>query len=461
MSSPSSPAFALWRQEARATAALAGPLVLTNLAQSAIQTTDIVLLGWLGARDLAAGFLGSNLYVALLIFGMGVVFASSPIMAEQLGRRRHSLRETRRTVRQAMWAAGTATLPAWVLLWQAEPILVLLGQEPALAADAARFTRTLMWGYLPALCFLVLRGFVAALERPLWALLIGIGGVLFNALINYGLIFGAFGLPGLGLVGAGLGSSLTQLFMFAGLALVVTRQRRFRRYRLFGNFWRSDWPRYRAIWRIGAPIAVTLALEVTVFNAAVFLMGLIGTDALAAHAIAIQVAALTFMVPLGLSQAVTVRVGLAYGRRDVDGIARAGWTAFALGTLFMSMAALVLLAVPGPIVRAFIDDGPANAGVIRLAISFLGIAALFQVVDGAQAVGAGMLRGLQDTTVPMFFAAFGYWVVGIGVGAWLGFRGGWGGVGIWVGLASGLAIVAVLMLTRWTARERLGLVRPH
>jgi MATE family multidrug resistance protein len=304
----------------------------------------------------------------------------------------------------------------------------------------------------------VLRGYVAALEQPGWALGIGLAGVLFNGVVNYGLIFGAFGLPRLGLVGAGIGSSITQLFMFLGLALVISRHRRFRRYHLFGRFFRPDWARYRDVWKLGAPIAMTLGLEVTVFNAAVFLMGLIGTAALAAHAIAIQIASLTFMVPLGLAQAATVRVGLAFGRADPDGVGRAGWTALALGTGFMSAAALVMLAAPGALVRLFIDDVPANAEVIRLAISFIGVAALFQIVDGAQSVGAGMLRGLQDTTVPMLYAAVGYWVIGIGVGAGLGFWAGWQGLGIWIGLALGLAVVALLMVTRWSRRAKLGLV---
>lgn len=447
-----------WRHEARATASLAGPLILTNLAQAAIQTTDVILLGWVGARALAAGSLGANLYIAFLIFGMGLVTAASPLIATQLGRRRYSLREVRRTVRQSFWAALTLTIPVWFALWHAETLLILLGQDPALAAEATPFVRALMWGFLPALWFLVLRGFVAALERPSWALGIGLFGVVFNAVINYGLIFGAFGMPKLGLVGAGLGSSLTQAAMFLGLALVVSRNRLFRRYHLFGHLFRPDWARYREVWRLGAPIAMTLGLEVTVFNAAVFLMGLIGTAALAAHAIAIQIASLTFMVPLGLAQAATVRVGLAFGRRDRAGIGRAGWTALAIGTAFMSTAAVVMLLVPGQIVRLFIDDVPANAEVIRLAISFIGVAALFQIVDGAQSVGAGMLRGLQDTTVPMLFAAVGYWVIGIGVGAGLGFWAGWEGLGIWIGLALGLAVVALLMVGRWARREKLGLV---
>ncbi|HEV2569610.1 MATE family efflux transporter [Sphingomonas sp.] len=458
MHAPLPPKAQPWREEAAATAALAGPLILTNVAQSAINATDVVLLGWLGATQLAASSIGINLYIAFLIFGMGLVMAASPILARQLGRRRHSVREVRRTVRQTMWAAATITVPTWLLLWQAEPILRLLGQEPALSAQAAVFVRPLMFGFLPALLYLVLRAFVAALEQPNWALAISVAGVIANALINYVLIFGAGPIPQLGLFGAGLGSALTQTLMFLGMAAVVMLHPRFRRYRLFGRFWRADWPRYVEVWRLGLPIALTLSLEVTLFIAAVFLMGLIGTTSIAAHAIAIQIASLTFMVPLGLSQAVTVRVGLAYGRGDPIGITRAGWTAFTMAIAFMAAMALVMFAIPEALVRLFLDVKlPENQAVLPLAVSFLYLAALFQVFDGAQSVGAGMLRGLQDTTVPMIFAGFGYWVIGIGTAVWLGFGLGWEGVGIWIGLAAGLAVVSVLMLWRWSRRERMGL----
>lgn len=448
-----------WRTEIRATLLLAYPLILTNIAQALIHATDIVLLGWVGPRTLAAGALGVNLFNACLIFGLGLVTASAPMMARELGRHRHSVRDVRRTVRQALWASVAVAIPFWLLLWHAEGILLAFGQEPALAADAARFVRAMQWGLLPYFFYIVLRSFVSALEQPIWSLVIGGGAVLFNAIINYSLIFGAFGLPALGLLGAGIGSALSNLLMFVGMAIVVTRHRRFRRYRLFGRWWRADWSRFAAVWKLGLPIAVTLALEVTIFNAAVFLMGLISTDALAAHAIAIQIAALSFMVPLGLSQAVMVRVGLAHGRGDRTGIARAGWTSFALGTGFMTLMALLLVTVPHALVAAFLDNAdPANAPVIRLAVSFLAVAALFQIVDGAQAVGAGMLRGLHDTTVPMVYAAIGYWVIGLGVGVTLAFPLGWGGIGIWLGLASGLTVVAILMVSRWMRREKLGLV---
>jgi MATE family multidrug resistance protein len=449
----------LWAGEARATLALAWPLILTNIAQALIHATDVVLLGWAGPRTLAAGTLGVNIYYAFLIFGMGLVMAAAPMIAKELGARRHSVRDVRRTVRQAMWAATAVAAPVWLVLWNTKVLMIAIGQDPELAQDAQTFVRALQWGLLPYLFYLILRSFISALEKPLWSLLVGLVAVIFNGVVNYGLIFGKLGLPELGLLGAGIGSALANLLMFLGMALVVTRHRQFRRYRLFGRFWAADWTRFREVWRLGLPVAVTLGLEITIFNAAVFLMGLIGTAAIAAHAIAIQIAALTFMVPMGLAQAVTVRVGLAYGRRDKSGIARAGWTAFAMGVGFMSLMALLILAMPHRLVTIFLDPAdPANGPVIATAISFLFVAALFQVFDGAQAVGAGMLRGLHDTRVPMLYAAFGYWVIGLATGVGLGFGLGWEGVGIWVGLASGLAAVSVLMILRWSRRERLGLI---
>jgi len=448
----------LWREELRATVALAWPLVLTNLTQSLIQSTDVLLLGWAGSAVLAAGTLGINVYYAFLIFGIGLVIAASPMIARELGARRNSVRDVRRTVRQTMWAAAVLVVPVWAVLWHTEALLLAMHQEPVLAAGAGRFARAVMWGMLPALWYLVLRSFVSALEKPAWSLAVGAAGVGFNAFLNYSLIFGRFGFPRLGLVGAGIGSTCANSFMFLAMALVVSLHPRFRRYRLFGQFWRSDAERFREVWRLGFPIAVTLALEITIFNAAVFLMGLIGAASLAAHAVALQIAAFTFMVPLGLGQAVTVRVGLAFGRRDRAGIARAGWTAFILGVSFMAAMALVMLAMPHRLVGLFLDPAdPANGPVIALAVSFLFVAALFQVFDGAQAVAAGMLRGLHDTKVPMLFAAFGYWGVGLVTAVGLGFGLRWNGFGIWVGLASGLAVVSALMLGRWIRRERLGL----
>lgn len=451
-----------WMLEARAMLSLALPIILANVAQSTINATDLVLLGRLNADALAAGSLAFNLYIPLLVFGIGLLAAVSPLVAAERGARRHSVREVRRTVRQGMWHAVSLSIPCWLILWHAPDLLLMLGQAPDLASAAGRFVRIIMWSLLPIFLFFVLRNFISAIERPNWAAIVLFGQVGINALLGWALIFGKLGAPALGLDGAALGSALANTFVFLALAAVVTFAKPFKRYRIFGRWWRADWPRYAQVAAIGLPIAITLLFEVAVFAAAVFIMGLIGRNEIAAHAIALQIAAFTFMVPLGLSQAGTVRVGLAYGAGDRAGIARAGWTALVLGIGFMAVMALTLIIFPRALVGIFIDTADAkNAAVVALAVQFMGIAALFQIVDGAQSVGAGVLRGLQDTRWPMLFAAFGYWVVGIGVGVALAFPFGLKGLGVWIGLASGLAVVAVLMVWRWSRREAFGLLPPR
>jgi len=448
-----------FRAEFRATLALAWPLVLTNLTMSLIGATDVLMVGWLGPTELAAASLGFNLSMLLAIFGMGLVAGASPLMASEIGRRAHSVRDIRRTFRQTLWLVALLSVPMLLILWNAGAILLLLGQNATLSALAQEYVRIYMWSIPLFLATLAFRNFLAALERPMWSLVVGVVGVLGNIVFNYALIFGKFGMPALGIVGAGVGSVLTNMVMLALMIAVVYRERRFRRYHLLGRWWRSDWPRFAEMTRIGTPIAISHAFEAGVFSAAVMLMGWISTAAVAAHAVALQLASLTFMVPMGLAQAATVRVGIGYGRGDAAHVRRAGWTSFIMGTGFMAAMALIMLAIPGTLAGLFIDRAnPANAEVAELAVSFLIIAALFQVADGAQVVAQGMLRGLHDTFVPMLFALFGYWVIGIGVGAWLAFERDWGGVGIWTGLATGLSIVAVLMLSRWMQRERLRLL---
>jgi multidrug resistance protein, MATE family len=448
-----------WRDELRATLALAWPLILTNVTMVLINSTDVFLLARLGPDALAASALGTGIFFAMLLIGIGVVVAGSPLMAAELGRRAHSVRDIRRTFRQTMWAATAISVPIWALLWFTGDILLWAGQPERLAQDTGTFMRALMWLLWPQLGVVALRSFMAALELPKWTMVAGLAAVVVNAIVNYGLIFGNFGLPRLELVGAGIGSSLTGLFQFLFLAAIAMRHRKFRRYRLFGRWWRADWGRFATIWKLGLPIGLHMGFEAMVFAAAIFLMGYISIAAAAAHAVAIQIASMTFMVPMGLAQAATVRVGLGYGRRDAEAIRRSGWTAYALGVGFMTAMAVVMWAIPGTLAGFFLDpELQGNAEVLRLAVSFLIIAAIFQIVDGAQVVGTGMLRGLQDTTWPMLFAAFGYWVVGIGFGCWLAFYRGFDGVGIWIGLALGLGIVAALVLARWLMRARLGLV---
>ena len=450
-----------WKRELAETFALAWPLVMTQLAQTATYSTDVIMIGRLGSTQLAASALAVNLYSVLLFTGMGLVTAAAPLVAAELGARRHSVREVRRTVRMAIWAALLFTIPAMLILWQTEPILLALGQDPTLSSQSARFMGALQWALFPALVIIVLRNFVAALGLAWIPLLVMLAGVAVNLLGNWVLIFGHFGFPRLGLIGSGLASAITYSFMALVLAAIVLTHRRLRRTYIFGRFFRPDWRRLGDILRIGTPIAFTLAFEVTVFSAAVYLMGLIDQTSVAAHAIALQIAAISFMVPLGISQATTIRVGMAYGARDRAWIGMAGSASLSMALGFMGVAALVIWTFPRELASLFLDAGnPANGPVLDLAVRFLAIAAVFQLADGAQVVGAAMLRGLQDTRVPMIYAGIGYWLVGLGGGAALAFWAGLQGEGVWMGLALGLGIVAVLMLWRWSRRGRLNLILP-
>jgi MATE family multidrug resistance protein len=447
-----------WRDELRATLALAWPLILANLTQQLIQATDVLLMGRLGATQLAAATLALNLTFTFNLLMLGLIIASSPMMATALGQRFNAVRDVRRTFRAGLWLIALMLPPYWLVLWHVGAIMRGFGISGELASQGQIFLRAYMWCTAPWLLFQLLRNFVSALERPRIVLWLSLSGIAVNALVSWALIFGRFGLPALGLRGGGLGSTLTWLAMCGALIAVVLTEKRFRRFHIFGRFWRFDGQRTMAMIRLGWPIGATMALEMGVFALAAYFMGWIGAPAVAAHAIALQLAATTFMVPLGLGQAATVRVGLALGRRDVAGITRAGWTAWVMGVGFMGAMALGMWLFPRPLVTLFLDDAPRNAAVILLAISFLKVAAAFQLVDGAQVIGAGMLRGLHDTRWPLIFALVGYWGVGLGIGAWLAFGADWKGVGIWIGLASGLAAVAVLMLARWVLRDRIGLV---
>jgi MATE family multidrug resistance protein len=448
-----------WLTELRATLALAWPLILANLTQQAIQATDVLLMGRLGATQLAAATLALNLTFTFNLLMLGLITASSPMMATALGRRSNAVRDVRRTFRAGLWLLAFFLPAYWVILWNIGLLMRAFGESAELARQGQTFMRAYMWCTAPWLVFQLLRNFVAALERPRVILWLSLGGIALNALLSWSLIFGHLGLPALGLRGGGFGSTLTWTLLCAILIAVTSFERRFRRFHLFGNFWRFDAHRTRAMIGLGWPIGATMALEMGVFALAAFFMGWIGAPAVAAHAIALQLAALTFMVPLGLGQAATVRVGFALGRNDEAAITRAGWTAWAIGVGFMGSMALVMWAIPRALVTIFLDDVPANALVIGLAVSFVRVAAAFQLVDGAQVIGAGMLRGLHDTRWPLVFALVGYWVIGLGIGSWLAFAADWKGLGIWIGLASGLASVAVLMLARWIVRDRLGLAR--
>lgn len=443
-----------WRVEVRATAALAAPLALIELAHMAIMTTDVVMMGWLGAETLAAGSLSSHYYFLFSVFGFGVLGAVAPILAQHLGARR--FREVRRSLRHGAWMALLLALPCALAIWHSEAILVLLGQDPALAAAGQSYLRWMVLGQLAGFWHFLLAEFLAAHARPRASVVVTLLGIGLNALFNYTLMFGRFGFPALGLEGAGIGSALVNLLMFAALLAFVLRDRRFRRYRLLGGFWRIERSQLLEIVRLGAPIATTEVAEMGLFLVSTLLMGLIGTTALAAHAVAAQCCALAFVVTMGASQAATVRVGRAVGAGDPAGAARAGWIAIGLGLAVAVLPSLAFALFGEAIVRLFLDPtAPGDAAAARLAVSLLLIAALFQLADSAQMVARGALRGLKDTRGPMVIALVGYWGLGLPAAALLGLTLGFGAPGVWAGLALGLVAAGLLQVLRFRQRSRL------
>lgn len=445
-----------WIGEARATLALTGPLVLTQLGQIAIMTTDVMMVGRLGADDLAAASLGHVVFFVAFCGAMGIVMATAPLAAQAYGA--HRPRTLRRVIRQGLWVALLMTVPfCFAAAPFVERFMIAIGQPAAVASGAHVYLSAMLWSLPTAIAFIVLRNFAAAVNRPEPALWVMLAGVPLNALLDYVLIFGAFGAPRLEIFGAGVASAIINLAMFAAMLAIVLRRAPFRRYRLLGRFWRPDWAIVRHIFAIGLPIAGAVLMEYGIFALAAVQMGWFSTTAIAAHQIALQIGSITFMVPLGIGQAATVRVGQAVGRGDADGIRRAGWTAAALGIAFMALMSMVIVAMPGPLARLFLDAGTEGGmRVAELAAVLLLFVAAFQVADGAQTIGLHALRGLNDTTVPMLIVAFGYWVVGLATCYGLGFVAGLGPVGIWIGLSVGLGLVACLVLGRFAL-----MTRPH
>lgn len=448
-----------WPREFLATLALAWPLVVAQLAQNSLVATDVIMMGWLGPEFLAAGTLASSFYTPLMLLGGGVASAVAPLAAQALGAR--DFRMVRRTVRQGFWAAIVVATALMPLVWNIRSILLALGQDAHLAELAESYMRIAGFSLYPALGIFVLRSFLSALGTTgviLWSTVIG---VVVNAVGAYGLMFGNFGLPALGLQGAGIVMVASNSLIFLILLGYALMHRRARRFHILVRFWRPDWSRLGEIFRVGAPIGLTIMAEVGMFSMTTLFMGWLGTAEVAAHAVALQLSSLAFMVPLGIGMAATVRVGRAHGAGNRDAVGKAGWSAYAVGVGFMACSCIVFLLFRPLLVGVFLDPAdPANLHSFQLAVSYLMIAALFQLADGAQAVSAHSLRGMSDTRTPMLIAFLGYWAVGMPSSYLLGFTLGLEGLGIWIGLAIGLVFVAITLTARFAMRERLGLTGP-
>jgi multidrug resistance protein, MATE family len=427
---------------------LAVPIALTQLGQIAMMTTDLALIGRLGDEAVAAAALAHTVFFVSFTFGMGLMSAVAPLAAQAFGARNPRL--VRRALRVGLWAGLLISLPMMAFPLYGKQILLKLGQAPATAHLAQQYLFGLAWGITPALWFLAIRSFMGAVNRPEPGLWITLAAIPANAVLVYLLIHGELGLPRLELFGAGLASTIIDFGMLLAALWFAYGRRPFRKYHALGHIWRIDWTLMRRLIVIGAPISVAFLLEYGLFAAAALLMGLIGTTALAAHQIALQITAILFMVPFGIGMAATVRVGQAVGRNDPAAVKRAGFVATLLGIVFVSTLTLAVILGRLAIARFFFGEAATSAGAaVDLAATLLLVGATFFVADGIQTVAAGALRGMNDTRVPLLFAAISYWLIGFTAAYGLAFWAGLGAVGVWIGLSCGTAVYAILLILRF------------
>lgn len=442
-------ALVSYRQHSRAVLRLGLPLIGGHLAQISIGLTDTVMLGWYGVDALAAVTLGSTYFFVLFVFGSGFAWAVMPMVAaygaegDETG--------VRRATRMGLWLSlvfCVLALPGFI--WS-EPILRMIGQEPSVAQNAGAYLQIAGLGIIPALLVMVFKSYLAGLERTQIVLWITVLAAVVNALLNYALIFGNWGAPELGIEGAAIASVVMQIVMLAGVvayALIVLPQ-----HALLQRLWRVDTQMIAQVFRLGVPIGLTSLAEVGLFAASAVMMGWLGTIPLAAHGIAVQLSAVTFMVHLGLSNVATIRAGNAYGRHDGENMRRGALTVTVMSLVFAMATVVIYLTSPEFLLSAFMEpDDPRRNEILAIGVGLLAMAALFQLVDGAQAIALGLLRGVQDTKIPMVFASISYWLVGIPCSYLFGFVLGMEGIGVWLGLVVGLALAACLLSGRFWGR---------
>lgn len=444
---------------ARAMLALGLPLVGSQVAIMLLHVVDTVLMGRYDVTALAAMVLGSSYFFVIFVLGSGFGTAVPGMVAAAVGQRDPD--QARRDTRMALWWSLLFAIAVLPLFWWAEPILLAMGQRPELAAEVQTFTRIAGFGMAPALGAVALRGFLSALERTrvvFWNSVLSLG---LNAVLAWALIFGRLGLPEMGLRGAALATVAVQGVTLAVYALHGARAPSLAQYQLFRRVWRPDWPAFVMVARLGMPIGLTALAESGLFAAAAMMMGWVGTVELAAHGIAIQIAAIAFMVHTGLSQAATVRVGIADGRGDPEGLAGVARTAILLSLVFALVAVTLFLTVPRGLVGLYVDPSkPETPRILDFGVKLMAMAALFQIFDAMQVMALGLLRGVRDTRVPMWMAIISYWGLGMPVSYVLAFVVGWGGLGLWAGLVAGLACASGLLMLRFWSGQARAAVRP-
>ncbi|MEM8936121.1 MAG: MATE family efflux transporter [Pseudomonadota bacterium] len=438
-----------WRREFAALMAIGAPMALTQLVQFSINTIDLLMIGRLGAEPVAAAALALVMFYVLFLAGLGPALAVTPLVSQALGRDASNYDDVRCSVRMGLWTVGAGLLAVPVVYLFAEDIILALGQPPVLASQATPYILALLPGLPFMLGVIILRNFLAAIERANAPLVLIILTTGLNAFLNYLLIYGSFGFPQLGLVGAGIASSLSHMAGFGLLVLYIRFERSARRFNLFRDFWQRDFSRLKEILTLGWPIGLTIAFEALLFNACIILMGRIGVNEVAAYQIALNVASIAFMGPLGLAMAGSVRVGLQEGAGDRAGVRRAAVMSILCCIGAIMIVAIPMMAAPNFIAGLYLDAGdPDNHAVLTLVAAFLPIAAAFALFDATQVAAGQALRGLKDVRTPMFMTAFSYWAVGFPVAVWLGLKTPIGAVGVWYGLLTALACAAILLGSR-------------
>ena len=435
------------RAELRATLALAAPLSAANIAMIAMAVTNTVMVARLGMIPLAAAGLGGMFYFTIGIVLQGILFAVAPIAAHALGA--SDRRVAGQTAGAGLVLALLLSLPFVIVLASLQRLLQRLGYDAALAAEIGSYLQALAWSGPAFLGFAVLRSLLAAVSHARAVMAVLLAGVATNAVLSWSMIFGHLGAPAMGVVGSGYASAINQWLMLSGLALCTRVLPECTGLQVLRGAFAARWTQMAEILRLGVPMGAIRGIESGVILATGVLMGLFGAAALGAHQLVLNCASVSFMVPLGLSQAATVRVAYQIGAGRPRAASCAGFVALALGILFMGAAALVFWTVPLAIISVYTDlSDPANRDLVQIARRLMAIAAIFQVFDGMQTIAAGALRGYLDTVIPLLLATFGYWGVGF-VGGWLlAFPLGHGAVGLWWGLALGLATVALLLTLR-------------
>jgi len=423
-------------------------LAAAYLAEIAMMITDMAIVGRLGSVQLAAVGLAGDLMIEVMLFCMALVSIVGVLVAQSLGAG-DSATGTHH-LRQGLWMAAALSIPGMLLCWNLMSLLALTGQDPQVLAFGETYLHAAMWCFLPSLWFVVLREFAAALSRPQSVMVITVSAVALNAVLTYCLVFGAFGLPVLGVAGAGWATTIVCWIMFAALAWHLSRSARFKPYEVFKGLGRLDLAACRQILVLGLPLGGLALMEGGLFAVTAILMGTIGAAALAASQIVITMIATTFVVAMALGEASAIRVAFGMGVGDPARAQRAGLLGIGLGVVFMAVAAVVFWTAPETLTGLFLDlDDPDNREVVELTAGLFVIAALFQISDGVQAISSRALRGLRDTFAPMWIAGLGYWGFGIPGGYLLGFVLGYGASGLWWGLALGLSVTAVMLTRRF------------